>query len=301
MAQLFLFHQHNNNHREMLEKPPVIIAHRGFSAISPENTKRAVVDAVENGADYVEIDVQLTQDGHVIVLHDSTVDRTTNGSGAVAQLPLAELRQLDAGSWKGEAFAGEKVPTLEELIELFVAEKYSAKLLIELKFEVISRRGVFATIPQLEDKVVALIEKHKAFQYVVVQSFVKQYLLRILELNERIAVSHLLLPWVSMSDERFYSFNPNYKFLSASLIQRAHARGQKVMPWTVDKKEEMMTCLAMGVDGIITNEPLRLKHMIETVNEEDLKQYAVQSGLRGDLSVIIALFVIIVAYFWFRR
>ena len=285
----------------MLEKAPYIIAHRGFSAISPENTLRAVVDAVKGGADLVEVDVRLTKDGYVVVMHDSTVDRTTNGTGAVAQLTLGEIKQLDAGTWKGEEFAGEKVPTLQELLEVFVQEKYKAKLLIELKFEMISMKGFMNPIEGLADKVATLVEEHDAFDHVVVQSFVKSYLLRILEMNQRIAVSHLLLPWTSLSEDSFFSFNPNYRFISQSLVDSVHQRKQKVMTWTVDKKEEMLTCIAMGVDGIITNEPLRLKHLIETVEPSELTQFAVQSSVLDQGSVFLALFLAIVAYFWIWR
>src|SRR5262249_59307691 len=98
--------------------PPRVIAHRGAKATSPENTLASIRQAVAEGATWIEFDVKLTSDGHPILMHDPTLDRTTNGKGNVAETTLAAIRELDAGSWFGGRFAREKVPTLEEALEV---------------------------------------------------------------------------------------------------------------------------------------------------------------------------------------
>lgn len=254
---------------------PLIIAHRGFSAKNPENTLSAVVGAVDAGADLVEVDVQFTLDRHVIVLHDETVDRTTNGTGYVSDMKLEEVQRLDAGSWKAPEFTGEKIPTLSQILAHFVAKKVKAKLLIELKFIKYSRNGVMIPYDGLDSAVTQLIQQHSAWDYVVVQSFVASYLTKIQELDDRIPVAHLLLPWNSWwMRNNFYAYNPNYYLLSQGFVERAHDSGKKVMVWTVDKREQMLTCIAMNVDGIITNDPVQLNQLIKSIENIDLTEYA---------------------------
>jgi len=118
---------------ELLRAPtgPVVVAHRGGAAEGPENTLPAYETALEGGARVVEGDLRITADGRIVLMHDSTVDRTTDGRGPVGRLSLAELRALDAGSWFAPAFAGTRVPTLEELLELL--GRYDAAVILELK------------------------------------------------------------------------------------------------------------------------------------------------------------------------
>ena len=106
------------------------IAHRGFSAVYPENTLLSFNKALELGVNHLELDLQVTFDGHLVVMHDRTVDRTTNGSGEVADLTLAEIRELDAGTWRGAEYEGERIPTYEEVIDNLP----TAVLVTELKF-----------------------------------------------------------------------------------------------------------------------------------------------------------------------
>src|SRR5512135_2857797 len=115
---------------------PLVIAHRGSSAYAPENTLAAFRLAAEQEADAIELDVDLTRDGHVIVMHDATVDRTTDGHGRVADLTLDEIRRIDAGAWKGAAFNGERVPLLEE-----VFEAVGQRMLINVEIKGMSLRG----------------------------------------------------------------------------------------------------------------------------------------------------------------
>ena len=137
-----------------------VIAHRGFSGAAPENTLAAVRAAIEVGADMVEIDVTLTSDGHIVVIHDETLDRTTTGSGRVSDFTLAELQRLDAGGWFAPRFAGERIPTLDQVLD-----EIEGRILlnVEIKSEAVER-GVVT-------KVASAIRKRGMMEHVVVSSF----------------------------------------------------------------------------------------------------------------------------------
>ena len=140
------------------------VAHRGASGHAPENTIAAYDLAVKMKADYFEVDVQRSKDGHLVIMHDTTVDRTTDGSGSVKDLTLAQLKQLDAGSWFSSAFAGEKIPTLEEVLDRYRGK--GIKILIELKNP--------SLYPGIEQQVVEALTKRnldKRKDKVIVQSF----------------------------------------------------------------------------------------------------------------------------------
>lgn len=140
---------------------PLISAHRGFSTAAPENTLAALDAAWRVGATVAEIDVQLTRDGHAVLMHDRTVDRTTNGSGLVKDHTLAELRALDAGAWFDRRLAGERVPTLDEVLDW---SRGRLGLLIELK------NYPYREMPLVE-RVIELVESHRAEEVVVLAGF----------------------------------------------------------------------------------------------------------------------------------
>lgn len=139
----------------------MISAHRGFSTAAPENTLAALEAAWRTGADVAEIDVQLTRDGVVVLMHDRALDRTTNGSGLLKDHTLAEIRALDAGSWFGDAFAGERVPTLDEVLEW---SQGRLGLLVELK------NYPYREMPLVE-RAIAVVEAHRAQDFVVLAGF----------------------------------------------------------------------------------------------------------------------------------
>ena len=119
-----------------------IFAHRGSKGTHPENTLASFKEAVRVGSDGIELDVHLTKDGHLVVIHDETVDRTTNGTGEIRSLTLAEIKELDAGSWFHNKYAGEKIPTLEEVLLLLTELGFNGQLNIELKTDVIQYKGL---------------------------------------------------------------------------------------------------------------------------------------------------------------
>jgi len=234
----------------------VNIAHRGASGYTPENTLAAFRHAVKMRADYFEIDVQMTKDGKLVVIHDTTVDRTTNGSGKVGSLTFNEIRSLDAGSWFAPEFAGEKVPTFEEILDQF---RGRTGILIELKSPEL--------YPDIEEKVAQAIKKRNLHrnphQRIIVQSFN----------HDSVKKSKLLLPkvphgvlagmnWRNVTDDQLQQFatyadyfNPNQNLLTPALVDRIHTKNMKIWPYTARTQEQVDRLLALGVDGIITDFP----------------------------------------------
>ncbi len=230
------------------------IAHRGASGTFPENTLSAFRAAIDAGADMCELDVQLTRDGAVVVIHDDTVERTTDGKGEVAKLTLEELKRLDAGAkFKAGAIRGERIPTLDEV---FYVTAGKCGLNIELK-----AGGV-------ENLVAQIMQARNAFGDSVVSSFDWDYLKKIQQLHFNIRVGllaeekpvDLMMNAVAM---RAYSINPRWDMVTADLCKAAHERGLMVYTWTVDADARMRALIECGVDGIMTNYPERLRTVIK--------------------------------------
>jgi glycerophosphoryl diester phosphodiesterase len=229
------------------------IAHRGASGTFPENTLSAFRAAIDAGADMCELDVQLTRDGAVVVIHDETVDRTTDGKGEVVALTLEEIQRLDAGAkFKGGTIKGERISTLDEV---FAATSGKCGLNIELK-----GAGV-------EAQVAAIMQARNAFADSIVSSFNWDYLKKIqmLHFNIRIALLaeekpvDLMMNAVAM---RAHAINPRWDMVTADLCKAAHERGLKVYTWTVDADARMRALAECGVDGIMTNYPERLRTVV---------------------------------------
>lgn len=228
-------------------------AHRGASHDAPENTLAAFRLALEMGADGVELDVQVSKDGEAVVIHDFTVDRTTDGHGAVKDKTMAELRELDAGSWFDKRFAGERIPTLEEVI---VEVGQQLLLNIEIKARVLSGAHLVA-------EVVRLIEDHNLVHRVIVSSFNPFVLRRVKRLNPHIPTGLLyrsdlsahLLRTLLVFLAHPNALHPEKHLITQEYMAWAKKRGCRVNVWTVDEPAEMERLVALGVDGIITNRP----------------------------------------------
>jgi len=225
----------------------MIMGHRGAKALEPENTLLSIRRAMEIGVDAVEIDVHLTKDKEVVVIHDSTVDRTTNGKGPVGSYTLEEIKKLDAGK-------GEKIPTLKEVIE-FVKDK--VRLIIELKEE------------GTEDKVVGLIKGYNMFDSAYIISFWHMLVKKIKEMDSRIKTGVLLVGCpVDACIARSASADAlvmNYAFVSKGLVDKAHQEGLKVFIWNIDDRDMLKPYLDMGVDGIGSNDPRILVEYFKSV------------------------------------
>lgn len=236
----------------VVAQSPVIIAHRGASAYAPENTLAAFEKAIEMGAAIIETDVHQTKDSAVVIMHDLSVDRTTNGKGLIKDLTSKEFKQLNI---KQMNFSP---PTLEEAIQLINGR---CKLLIELK----KGNDYYSGI---EKRIVDLIHKYNAESWIsTIHSFEKQTLINISKLDSNINLQKLIvfkLPLVSFTfDKHFHKddfknwegVNVYYKFCSKRVIRKIHKLGKTVYVWTVNKPRKAKRLAKRGVDGIITNKP----------------------------------------------
>ena len=237
-----------------------VMAHRGASTDTPENTMAAFQKAIDDMADYIELDVQLTSDGEVIVMHDSNAYRTTGVDENIANMTYREVRRLDAGSWYSDEYKGEKVPSLREVLE-FTQGKI--KLNIELKP---SDNG-----ETLAKKTVALIEKYNMAEDCVITSFSSSALLAVKSCNENIKVGYILSAaygdYYEMKNIDFFSVNA--AFLSKRTIDAIHNSGKQVYAWTVNNKDSIKNLTNKGVDGVITDNPVLAR---ETIYSRDTSE-----------------------------
>ena len=241
--------------------------HRGASGLAPENTLAAFRKAIELGANGMEMDLQMTRDGAVIVIHDDTLDRTTDGHGRVADLTLSEVKQADAGVKFGSAFRGERVPTLLEVIDLVKASGNDhVRLNLEIKFA----RGLEGKPEDIEERVLAILRETDFIHRVTVQSFHHPSPAKMKRLDPRIVTGLLVGGRQAPSDPaeqvRQYAadyYAPEYRAVTAELVRTLHLAGIPVVTWTVNQPEEMRHLLDLGIgsflgDGMISNYPDRV-------------------------------------------
>lgn len=238
------------------ENKVLTIAHRGAAGYAPENTMAAFEKAFEMKAEMFELDVQMSKDGELVVIHDTTVDRTTDGAGKVKNLTYEELKKLDAGSYFSEEFTDEKIPTLGEVLD-----EYRGKMgiLIEIKSP--------SLYPGIEQKIADELKKRNMDKpnndKIIVQSFD----------HDSVKTFHSILPEVpvgvllgfspdGISDQQLTEFssyaeyvNPNKTMIDKKLVERIHEYGMETHPWTVRERESVKPLLKAGVDGIITDYP----------------------------------------------
>lgn len=234
-----------------------IVAHRGASGVAPENTLAAIRAAEEQGSDYVEIDLHMTADGHVIVLHDSTVDRTSNGKGKVGEMMLADVQALDAGSWFSKEFAGARIPTLEEI---FRSAGKETKLILELK-------SGSEKYPEIERKVVELIEQFRMSNRIVLKSFNPVILNTFEKIAPEIPRLYVLVAdlglvsvdttlrfrkMLSIKNVDFYQVHK--LFVTKALVKKVRAAGKKLIAWGV-KPKDREKMVRLGVDIIEVDYP----------------------------------------------
>lgn len=243
---------------------PTIFAHRGASAYAPENTLAAFELALRQGADAIELDAKLTRDGQIVVIHDQTVDRTTEGTGQVKEKTLAELRRLDAGSHFDVAFQGEPIPTLEEVLK-------AVGQLTFINIELTNYASVTDALPQ---KVAALVKKHKLSRRVIFSSFNPIALFRIRKLLPEAPIGLLALPgkqgaWARSWLGRilvYQSLHPEVNDVNPGLIKNTHRRGCQLFVYTVNQEEDMRRLFNLQVDGIFTDDPVLAQHVLKVVH-----------------------------------
>jgi glycerophosphoryl diester phosphodiesterase len=232
---------------------PVIFAHRGASAHAPENTLAAFELALAESADAIELDVKLSADGHVVVIHDGTIDRTTGAHGRVKDLSLADLRTLDSGSFFSEKFKNEKIPTLEEVFEAVAKRTF---INVELTNYSTPR-------DHLVESVCALVKKFGLQNRVMFSSFFALNLSKARGLLPEVprgllAFNGLLGAWARSFGfvfGKYQALHPYLKDTTPQQVQRVHRLNRRVHVWTVNAADDMRRLFNWGVDGIFTDDP----------------------------------------------
>lgn len=230
---------------------PLILGHRGASAVAPQNTLAAFRRAADVGADGVELDVHLSADGVPVVIHDARVDATTDGFGRVAELSLAQLRALDASGGVPE-FAGEPIPTLEEVLA-----EVGQRLLINIELKSEDATG------RLETAVAEVVQRSGASQRVWFSSFRPYSLFRIRQWMPDVPCGLLygagsFLLGVLKPLTPYEALHPAASLVTWAGVHGAHQRGLRVFAWTVDDGAKAQSLADMGIDGLITNDPAGL-------------------------------------------
>jgi glycerophosphoryl diester phosphodiesterase len=238
---------------------PLIIAHRGAAGEAPENTLAAFNLALEQGCDAIELDVHLSADGELIVCHDNDIDRTTTGAGKISEMTVTELKKYDAGLWFHEKYKNEKLPLLREVFDLV---PNGIMINVEIKNIPSYYQGIEQKLLDL------LIEKNRVHQ-VVVSSFDHKCLVRLKQLENDVKIG--LLYYTNLIDHKgysdllgvpVYSLHPQFSAINQDDIYSATGCGLEVYPWTVNNEKEMKSLIDLGVTGIITDYPGKLKKLL---------------------------------------
>lgn len=240
---------------------PLNFAHRGASHEAPANTLAAFLLAVDLGAEGIELDVHLSKDGHIVVIHDFDVSATTDGQGLVRDKTLAELKDLDAGSWFDPVFAGQRIPTLQEVID---AVGRRLLLNIELKVKGWGDGGLVA-------KVVQAVEQNGLVDRVILSSFNPLAVWRVKRRNPQIATGLLYADGMPLFLRKAWlrklarptALHPHYTMVDAHYVWWANRQGYRVNVWTADDPADMSRLMRQGVDIIITNRPDLLRKVLQ--------------------------------------
>ncbi len=252
----------------------VVAGHRGASGHAPENTLVAFARAKELGADGIEFDVQLSADGIPIILHDDTLARTTNLGQQLrpTELTLARLKELDAGSWFSPEFAGEKIPTLEE-----VFSEFGGKL--DFNIEIKSRPG-FEADNGIEQKIADLVRQYKLEDSALISSFDAGRLASLHRYDPGLRLAFIYEvrpdlyppdfdPIVTAKSFNSVALHPPFRSVDRALLEQAHTNGLNINAWTVNEIPDMERLVALGIDTITTNYPDRLVKVLEQAPRQD--------------------------------
>ncbi|NWF91017.1 MAG: T9SS type A sorting domain-containing protein [Ignavibacteriaceae bacterium] len=238
------------------------IAHRGCSSLAPENTYSAWEKAIETGADYFELDIQLSSDDSLVIMHDNTVDRTTDGTGDISTLTYAQLMTLDAGSWFSNEFVGEKIPTFSQALELALTNG-NIDVVAEIK----------STALNIVPKVVAMIQAYNMQSRVIVSSFTQSQLTICKSLDPSIdvqlfgTINNSLIDQVAAINGEWVGSGGT---ITQALIDYAHSKNILFNAWTINTGSQMLALIAIGIDAITTNFPQTLVAVTDTTAPTDV-------------------------------
>lgn len=234
-------------------KLPPIIAHRGANLIAPENTLASLYKAAELGAKWVEFDVMLTSDHHAIIMHDTRLERTTNGHGKINQTSWPIIQRLDAGSWFSPAFSGEKVPRLEDYVK--TAAELGLGMNVELKGNVFSARI-------LAEQVVSTLARYwsKDLPRPIISSFSKSCLAAVYKRTPDLALGWISSRWwrnmpAKLDKYHCISLSADEKILTRDRVQELKDHGKLILAFTVDDPQRAQELVDFGVDAIFSNNP----------------------------------------------
>ena len=249
-----------NIHKIRHFSPPWVIAHRGYRQKYPENTLAAFQAAVAAGVPMIELDVMLSRDRKLVVIHDAALERTTSGQGAVNDYTLEELKKLDAGSWFDARFADQRLPELSEVLDLAGGR---TRVNIEIKAHAYEHRH-----PQdaIEKHVVALVKQKNMQDSALISSFKIDILVQIASMEDPPAIALISQTPVSKriveicSHLKVFSWHPDHLIVTPHQVDMMHAAGLRVFPYNVDTFEDYVKMIDMKVDGVITDDPVSAGH-----------------------------------------
>jgi glycerophosphoryl diester phosphodiesterase len=244
---------------------PTIFAHRGASNYAPENTIAAFILAIQQSADAIELDAKLCADGHVVIIHDQTVNRTAGAEGRVAEMTLAELQRLDSGSHFDVAFHGEAIPTLDQVLETVGKQIY---VNIELS-------NYASKTDNLPEKAAGIVNRHALSDWVMFSSFNPLALVRTKRVLPDVPVGLLALRGGSGAWARsrlgsllnYQALHPHYIDIDKKLVDRLHSRRVRIHPFTVNHASDLLRMARLDVDGIITDDPMLARQIITQKNK----------------------------------
>ncbi|SFA96925.1 MULTISPECIES: glycerophosphodiester phosphodiesterase [unclassified Bacillus (in: firmicutes)] len=230
-----------------------IIAHRGYSALFSENTMTAFVEAEKSGAEGLEIDVQLTKDGELVVIHDEKLDRTTSGTGWVKDFTFAEIRKLNANILFKTQTKKEPIPSLVELLDWI--KSTNLILNIELKNGILPYEG-------MEEKVISLVRAHDLSSRVIISSFNHYSIVKSFRLAPEIETAPLYseglyMPWIYAQSIGAKGIHPKYIAANDFIVKSAMENGIAVRPYTVNKESEMRRLINVGCSAFVTDDPVK--------------------------------------------
>ena len=236
---------------------PMVIAHRGGKVWAPENTMAAFRKSLELEVGGIELDIHKCKSGELVVIHDETIDRTTDGKGLIKDLTYQELKKYSAGKWFDPKFKNEKIPLLNDVLSLIDGKTH---LFIEVK-------NAPVKYPGLEDDLINLLKNYKHKKMITVISFDHEFLREFHKKAPEYKTAFLDVAIVSDIGRYARSigasgWNPGFGEIRADAVRRAHEEGLKVNPWTVNGKKAWKEALSMGVDGIITDDPQGLTEVL---------------------------------------
>lgn len=246
---------------------PMIIGHRGAAGEAPENTLASFRLALEQGVHGIELDVHLSADGRLIVCHDPTLDRTTDGSGWIGRMNAADIRQYDAGSYFAVRFRGEKVPLLDEVFDLVPP---GILINVEVKHSYDGR---------LEKALLSFLRERERLEQVVVSSFDHKCLYRMKQEEKGLRIGLLYAAnlinhanYALMLGVGVHSLHPHHRLLEEEDVAKANSRGLATFPYTANDPDELHRLIRCGVTGIITDYPARLRDLLARLQGEALQK-----------------------------